>query len=424
MIDENGFIQPEPEEEKNTEQQPVVPTTVEGQVSSPGPKRPRSSGRVFLVWGLIIGLLFGSVLGGIFGNYIVMSNPSTFPWVKTTNVSYPVSTTSAGSTVIVTSEEQAVENAIKVASPAVVQINTTSVSSTNLPSWFGGQQSQQEEGIGSGFIITSNGYILTNNHVIENATKITVTLKDGREFSGKVIGTDSLSDVAVVKINGFNLPTIRLGDSSKLAVGQKVIAIGNPYGLSQTVTTGSVSALERNIQTSADTTTGTTGKTLVGVIQTDAAINPGNSGGPLIDLSGNVVGINTMIYQNAQGLGFSVSSNTAKKVYESIIKNGKVTWPALGIQGTTLTADIAQQYNVKADKGVYVVAVTSGSGAEVAGIQKGDVITKIDGEDMTTIDQVLSYVRAKNVGDTVQVVINRNGQSRTLTVTLKALTAQ
>lgn len=131
-----------------------------------------------------------------------------------------------------------------------------------------------------------------------------------------------------------------------------------------------------------------------------------------------------MIYQNAQGLGFSVSSNTAKKVYESIIKNGKVTWPALGIQGTTLTADIAQQYSVKADKGVYVVAVTSGSGAEVAGIKKGDVITKIDGEDMTTIDQVLSYIRAKNVGDTVQVVINRNGKLQTLAVTLKTLTAQ
>lgn len=434
MIDENGFIQPEHEEQNVPEQQPVVDGTVSSGPAEPAaapqmsaPKAPgakRNSARIFLVWGLIIGILLGSVVGGIFGNYVVMSNPNIFPWARTTTVNYPTTQTS-GSSTVVTSDEQAVENAIRIASPAVVQINTTSVSTVDLPYWFGGQQSQQEEGIGSGFIITPNGYILTNNHVIENATKITVTLKDGREFSGKVVGSDSLSDVAVVKINGTNLPTVALGDSSNLVVGQKVIAIGNPYGLSQTVTTGSVSALERNIQTSSDTT-GTSGssKTLVGVIQTDAAINPGNSGGPLIDLSGRVVGINTMIYQNAQGLGFSVSSNTAKKVYESIIKTGKVTWPALGIQGTTLTDSVAQQYNVKAEAGVYVVAVTSGSGAEAAGIRKGDVITAIDGEKMTTIDQVLAYVRAKNVGDTVKVAVNRNGQSLTMDVVLKALTAQ
>lgn len=415
MIDENGFIRPDPEEE--TEHPANSGTTVEGQVtsnpheyehagSSPRPARPSNPGRVLLVWGLIIGLLVGSVLGGIFGNYIVMSNPGTFPWARTASTyqSVPVS-----GTTVVTTEEQAIENAVRIASPAVVQINITSVSQN--PFGFG---SYEQQGLGSGFIITPDGYILTNNHVVEGATKITVTLKDGRDFSGQVVGTDATSDVAVVKINGSNLPTVQLGDSSQLTVGQKVIAIGNPYGLSQTVTTGVISALERNVQVSQT-------ETLVGVVQTDAAINPGNSGGPLVDLSGRVVGINTMIYQNAQGLGFSVSINTARKVYDAIIKNGKITWPALGIQGATLTSSIAQQYNLKISQGVYVVQVTSGSGAAAAGIKAGDVITAIDGKDMTTIDAVLSYIRSKSVGDTVSVVVNRAGATKTFSVTLKAL---
>ncbi|RIE07725.1 PDZ domain-containing protein [Candidatus Cryosericum odellii] len=419
MIDENGFIKPDPEETQNLD----TSNTVEGYVTpeasptvqayntpspQPQPVRRSSSGRVLLVWGLIIGLLLGSVLGGILGNYVVMSNPGTFPWARTVSATYPVGTSSS-STTIVTSEEQAIENAVKIVSPAVVQINITSVSQNPF-----GFSSGTQEGLGSGFIITSDGYILTNNHVVEGATKITVMLKDGREFSGQVVGTDTTSDVAVVKIKGTNLPTVQLGDSSALTVGQKVIAIGNPYGLSQTVTTGIISALERNVQASAT-------ENLVGVVQTDAAINPGNSGGPLVDLSGRVVGMNTMIYQNAQGLGFSVSINTAKKVYDAILKNGKITWPALGIQGATLTTSIAQQYNVKASQGVYIVQITSGSGAEAAGLKAGDVITTIDDKSMTTIDGILSYIRSKNVGDTVQVVADRGGTTKTFSVVLKAL---
>jgi len=419
MIDENGFIKPDPEETQNLD----TSNTVEGYVTpeasptvqayntpspQPQPVRRSSSGRVLLVWGLIIGLLLGSVLGGILGNYVVMSNPGTFPWARTVSATYPVGTSSS-STTIVTSEEQAIENAVKIVSPAVVQINITSVSQNPF-----GFSSGTQEGLGSGFIITSDGYILTNNHVVEGATKITVMLKDGREFSGQVVGTDTTSDVAVVKIKGTNLPTVQLGDSSTLTVGQKVIAIGNPYGLSQTVTTGIISALERNVQASAT-------ENLVGVVQTDAAINPGNSGGPLVDLSGRVVGMNTMIYQNAQGLGFSVSINTAKKVYDAILKDGKITWPALGIQGATLTTSIAQQYNVKASQGVYIVQITSGSGAEAAGLKAGDVITTIDDKSMTTIDGILSYIRSKNVGDTVQVVADRGGTTKTFSVVLKAL---
>ncbi len=421
MIDENSFIKPDAEETER----PDTSQTVEGHTTPetppvvpaygaplplppPQPARPSNPGRVLLVWGLIIGLLLGSVLGGILGNYVVMSNPGTFPWARTVSTAYPTNTSSSGTT-IVTTEEQAIENAVKIASPAVVQINITSVSQNPF-----GFSSGTQEGLGSGFIITSDGYVLTNNHVVENATKITVVLKDGREFRGQVVGTDSTSDVAVVKISGTDLPTVQLGDSSTLTVGQKVIAIGNPYGLSQTVTTGVISALERNVQASQT-------ETLVGVVQTDAAINPGNSGGPLVDLSGRVVGMNTMIYQNAQGLGFSVSVNTVRKVYDAIIKNGKVTWPALGIQGATLTTSIVEQYSLKVSQGVYIVQITSGSGAEAAGLKAGDVITEIDGKSMTTIDGVLSYVRSMNVGDTVQVVVDRSGTTKTFSVTLKAL---
>lgn len=431
MIDENGFIKPDAEETEqldtsNTVEGYVAPEASAGAPSQseerfpptvsaystpvPPPQttaRPSNPGRVFLVWGLIIGLLLGSVLGGIAGNYIVMKNPGTFPWARTISTTNP-GTGGSGIT-IVTTEEQAIENAVRVASPAVVQINITSVSQNPF-----GFSSGTQEGLGSGFIITSDGYVLTNNHVVENATKITVVLKDGREFRGQVVGTDSTSDVAVVKISGTNLPTVELGNSSALTVGQKVIAIGNPYGLSQTVTTGVISALERNVQASQT-------ETLVGVVQTDAAINPGNSGGPLVDLSGRVVGMNTMIYQNAQGLGFSVSVNTVRKVYDAIIKSGKVSWPALGIQGATLTTTIVDQYNLKVSQGVYVVQITDGSGAQAAGLKAGDVITAIDDKPMTTIDGVLSYIRSRNVGDSVQVVADRNGTTRTFSVTLKAL---
>jgi serine protease Do len=431
MIDENGFITPDAEETEqldtsNTvqgyvtpEAPPETPSQSEehfppavSAYSTPAPSpqpaaMPSNPGRVFLVWGLIIGLLLGSVLGGILGNYVVMSNPGTFPWARTVSTTYP-GTTGSGIT-IVTTEEQAIENAVRVASPAVVQINITSVSQNPFGFSYG-----QQEGLGSGFIITSDGYVLTNNHVVENATKITVVLKDGREFRGQVVGTDSTSDVAVVKISGTNLPTVELGDSSALTVGQKVIAIGNPYGLSQTVTTGVISALERNVQASQT-------ETLVGVVQTDAAINPGNSGGPLVDLSGRVVGMNTMIYQNAQGLGFSVSVNTVRKVYDAIIKNGKVTWPALGIQGATLTTSIVDQYSLKVSQGVYIVQITAGSGAQAAGLKAGDVITAIDDKPMTTIDGVLGYIRSRNVGDTVQVTADRKGTTKTFSVTLRAL---
>ncbi|MDO9099975.1 MAG: trypsin-like peptidase domain-containing protein [Caldisericota bacterium] len=406
MIDENGVERPDFEEADVEAPKELAQPQAPGPVDVRPPVRTASPARLFLVWGLIIGMLFGGILGGILGNYVVMSNPGIFPWAR--SVSYPLTGTPTGTT-IVTTEEQAVENAVKIASPAVVRINVTATAQD--PFWM---IPSQETGIGSGFIITSDGYVLTNNHVVQDATTITVTLKDGREFRGQVVGTDPLSDVAVVKISGANLPTIQLGDSSRLTVGQKVIAIGNPYGLDQTVTTGVISALERNIQ--ADQ-----GKTLVGVVQTDAAINPGNSGGPLVDLSGRVVGINTMIYQNAQGLGFSVSVNTARKVYDSIIATGSITWPALGITGATLSSEISQQYNISITQGVYIASVTADSGAEAAGLRKGDVITELDGKMVATIDEVLRYIRTKSVGDDVEVVIHRDGRSQTITVTLRAI---
>jgi serine protease Do len=419
MIDENGFIKPDLAENQkldslNPEEgygPPAPAPTVAANntpLFPPQPGRRSNSGRGFLVWGLIIGLLLGSVFGSILGNYVVMTNPETFPWARTVAVTYP-GTNSNASPTVVTSEEQAIEEVVKLVAPAVVRIDVTATSQNSVA-----PSSAPQEGLGSGFLVTPDGYILTNNHVVAGAAKITVILKDGREFSGQVVGTDPISDVALVKIKGSNFPTVQLGDSTTLTIGQEVIAIGNPYGLGQTVTTGIISALERNVQVSAT-------ENLVGVVQTDAAINPGNSGGPLLDLNGRVVGINTMIYQDAQGLGFSVSINTAKKVYATLLKDGKITWAMLGIQGITLTPTLAQQYNVKAVKGVYVGQITVGSGAETAGLKVGDVITTIDGQTMATIDEVLNYIRAKNVGDTVQIIVNRNGTTETFSVVLKAL---
>ena len=428
MLDEKGFIKPAPEEEqyfdisntgagtappkpipevqKNNDNfllPPPPPST-----APPPTVQPSNSGRGLLAGGLIIGLLLGGILGGIFGSYLVLPNPGTFPWAQRAVATDPGVMTDTGPTVVV-SEEQAIEEAIKLAAPAVVQINIISASQNPTDS-----SAVPQEVLGSGFLVTADGYILTNNHVVTGATKISVILKDGREFSAQVVGTDPISDVAVIKIEGTNLPSVQMGDSALLTVGQEVIAIGNPYGLGQTVTTGVVSALARDVSVSAT-------ENLVGVVQTDAAINPGNSGGPLIDLNGRVVGMNTMLYQGSQGLGFSVSINTAKKVYAAILKTGKITWAMLGIQGATLTQALAQQYNVKVLQGVYVAKVIVGSGAEVAGLEIGDIITTINGQVMPTIDDVLSYIRAKNVGDTVQVVVDRKGTTKTFSVVLKAL---
>jgi len=360
---------------------------------------------------LIIGIIIGGILGGIFGTYLVFQNPKMFPWANKVAVAPTKPSPQTPPVVSVTQPgiEQAVENVVQKASPAVVRI----VSTKEVMDFFFLQVVPQQ-GLGSGVIIRPDGLILTNNHVIEDASKIQVTLSNGKTYKGKVVGADPISDVALVKIDAKNLPYLELGDSSKLKVGQFVVAIGNPYGLDHTVTVGVISALERNINVG--------NKTMHGIIQTDAAINPGNSGGPLVSLDGKVVGINTMIYQNAQGLGFAVSANTCKKVINSILKNGKVEWPFLGVEVTTMTQELADQLKMKFTPGVLVARVIKGSAADKAGIKQGDIITAIDGKQVTSSDQLINIIRSHNVGDHIIVEIVRKGlkESLRLEVVLQA----
>lgn len=356
---------------------------------------------------LVVGIIIGSIIGGIFGTFIVFKNPALFPWVA--NQSIGTQTGSNQTTVqvptnLVDIQSQVEEIANKI-SPAVVKI----VSTTQIidPFFF---QIIPQQGLGSGVIIRSDGLILTNNHVIADATKIEVTLSNGKTYKGEVLGTDPTSDLALVKINATDLPTATLGDSSKAKVGEFVIAIGNPYGLDHTVTLGVISAVERNIDTGDST--------MYGVIQTDAAINPGNSGGPLVNLKGEVIGINTMIYQNAQGLGFAVSSNTAKRVIDSILKTGSVKWPYLGVKVTTMTQELANAYNIKYTEGAFVADVVVGSPAYIAGIRKYDIITAVNDKAIKTSDDLISTIRNYSPNDKVNITVSRNGKITNFEVVL------
>ncbi len=346
---------------------------------------------------LIVGIIMGGILGGMFGTFVIFKNPSIFPWLKVN----AVATNSQNQINVnpdVSSIQTAVEKIADTISPAVVRIVSTQ--QVTNPFFF---QTIPQQGLGSGVIIRSDGLILTNNHVIADANKIEVMLTNGKSYTGTVIGSDAVSDIALIKISETGLPYATLGDSSKLKVGEFVVAIGNPYGLDHTVTFGVVSAVERNIDNGD-------GTTMYGVIQTDTAINPGNSGGPLVDLEGNVIGINTLIYNNAQGLGFAVSSSTFQKVVNDLLSNGKVQWPFLGVGVTTMTESVAQAQNVRYVPGVLVASVQAGSAAEKAGVLVKDIITSIDGQGITTSDQFISLIRNHKVGDKITLEIIRDNK--------------
>jgi S1-C subfamily serine protease len=277
---------------------------------------------------------------------------------------------------------------------------------------------QVQRGMGSGFIINNNGTILTNAHVVAGAEKVTVTLKDGRTFEGRVMGRDSVTDVAVVKVDAQNLPIVKVGDSQALQPGETAIAIGNPLGLDNTVTEGIISATGRS--------SGQVGipDQRVNFIQTDAAINPGNSGGPLLNQRGEVIGINTAIIQGAQGLGFAIPIDTAQGISDQLIATGKVEHPFLGIQMATLTPEVKQEINsnpnsglsVDDDQGVLVIRVVPGSPADKAGLRAGDVISQIDGQAVKDADALQQVVESSQVGTNLQLALKRNGQEMNLAV--------
>jgi serine protease Do len=284
--------------------------------------------------------------------------------------------------------------------------------------FFGGQfpqqpQQQRERGLGSGVIVSPDGYILTNNHVVEKSTDIKVTLPDKRQFAGKVIGTDPQTDVAVVKIDATGLPTITLGDSSKIQVGDYAFAIGNPFGVGETATMGIISATGRN---------GLSIEDYEDFIQTDAAINPGNSGGALLNARGEMIGINTAILAGEsggnQGIGFAIPINMAKYVMDQILKHGKVVRGYIGVGIQEVTPDLAKAFNVPAEKGALVSNVDSSSPGGKAGLQRGDVITELNGQPVNGPNDLRLKVGSMIPGSTVHLQVDRGGNARDITLTL------
>jgi len=261
-----------------------------------------------------------------------------------------------------------------------------------------------QKGAGSGFIVDTEGHILTNEHVVHNAEEILVTLSDGREFVGEVVGSDITSDMAIVKIDASELPVVELGDSDSLRVGEIVIAIGNPYGLEKTVTMGVVSAKDRNIRA------GSEGQEYRNLIQTDTAINPGNSGGPLLNTDGEVIGINTAIIPYAQGIGFAIPVNVAKRNLDDLITLGKVRRSWLGVYIQQVTPEIAEQFDLEEAEGVLVGDVIEDSPAEEAGLARGDVIIAVNQIVVNTPYELQDTIRTLEIGDKAELTVKRNGK--------------
>jgi len=274
------------------------------------------------------------------------------------------------------------------------------------------QQSQKQHSLGSGVIVSPEGYILTNNHVVDGANDVKVSLGDKREFTARIVGADPKSDIALIKIDADHLSSITIGDSSKVQIGDQVLAIGNPFGVGQTVTMGIVSAMERGglgIEDYED------------FIQTDAPINPGNSGGALVNDRGELIGINTAILSHSEGnngIGFAVPANLARQVMTELVKNGKVTRAYMGIMLQDLTPAMAKAFGTSNTHGALVGDVTTGSPAERAGLQKGDIIREVDGKPVDSGNQLRNRIAMQGVGSMVNLKVDRNGAMRNFSVKL------
>ncbi len=307
--------------------------------------------------------------------------------------------------------------AVRKAAPAVVSINTSASHPLANDPWFRfffGDRSdmqQQQTGLGSGVIVSPDGYVLTNNHVVEGADAIEVVLQDARRTTAQVIGTDPESDLAVLKLTLDKLPVMTLGNSDALQVGDQVLAIGNPFGVGQTVTSGIVSALGRN-QLGINA--------FENYIQTDAALNPGNSGGALTDINGNLMGINTAIYSRSggsMGIGFAIPVSTAKQVMESIVKNGQVVRGWIGVEPNELTPELAQTFGIQSAQGVIVTGVLNSGPAAEAGIRPGDVITQVAGQPVRTVSELLTRIAGLTPGQATPFALQRQGQAVEVSVT-------
>jgi len=321
-----------------------------------------------------------------------------------------------------------IAKAAKKVGPAVVRLDAARIVSQNQQDPFyrrffepesqGPGQRRVRKGTGSGFIFSSDGLILTNAHVVEEADEVEVSLKDGRHFQGQVVGADPITDVAVIKIAADNLPTVPMGNSKTVIPGDWAIAIGNPLGLDNTVTVGIISATNRS-----SSQVGIPDKR-VSFIQTDAAINPGNSGGPLLNAQGKVIGVNTAIRTNAEGLGFAIPIEMAARIANQLVTQGEASHPYLGIRMVTLTPNVRNKIQAdsefdipeEADKGVLVMEVINNSPADRAGFRQGDIILKVGGTGIETGTDVQQAVERSQIGSELMVTVNRNGTQETLTV--------
>lgn len=364
-------------------------------------------------------LLLGFLLGGLTYFFINRHLSSVYPGRLLSSPSIPPQ-------IIETS--RAFSDIVREVSPAVVNISSTKVFKRDAnpfsddpffdffrPFHDFDQKKWKEQSLGSGVIISEDGYIITNNHVVEKSEDIRVTLYDKRSFKGKVVGSDPKTDLAIIKISARGLPYMRWGNSDRLKVGEFVLAIGNPYGLSHTVTMGIISAVGRANVGIAD---------YEDFIQTDAAINPGNSGGPLVNINGELIGINTAIFSRSggyQGIGFAVPSNMARLVVDQLLKQGRIVRGWLGVMIQEVTPEIANKFGLKEPRGALVSDITKGSPAEKAGIMRGDIIIEYNEKQINSASSLRNFVAQTKVGSKVGIKIFRSGREFNLNVIIAEL---
>ncbi|MEW6215120.1 MAG: DegQ family serine endoprotease [Nitrospirota bacterium] len=359
-------------------------------------------GIAILLTGFLLGGLTFYILGKITGQ-----QSSYSPYTFTPNVPRQIMETG-----------RAFSEIVGTVAPAVVNISTTKVLRRDTGPFFEDPffdffspfhdlripKKWKEQSLGSGVIVSPDGYIITNNHVVEKADEIRVTLLDKRTFKGRIVGSDPKTDIAILRIAASNLPTIPWGDSERLQVGEFVLAIGNPYGLSHTVTMGIISAVGRANVGVAD---------YEDFIQTDAAINPGNSGGPLVNIKGDLIGINTAIFSRTggyQGIGFAVPSNMARLIMDQLVQKGKVIRGWLGVTIQELTPELAQKFGLKKSKGALVSDIAEGSPAKKAGIMRGDVILEFNGKEVKDVSSLRNMVAQSKIGTEISMKILRSGK--------------
>ncbi len=363
----------------------------------------------------LIGTLIGGLVVALFVPYLLGLNFSDLLAGKLPKIPAVGKTLSPKEIKIKSYYRDPVVAIAKKVQPSVVNIRIEKVM---LVEDFFGPFYEKVKGAGSGVIIREDGYILTNNHVIQDANEIWVTLPSGEDVKGKVVGKDKENDIAIVKVEKDSLPAVEVGTSKGLEVGQLVVAIGNPFGFAHTVTAGVISALNRTVSTPDEE-----GNiiTYTDLIQTDAAINPGNSGGALCDSEGKLIGINTLIYSKTggyQGIGFAIPIDTAMSVADQLMKTGKVSHPFIGITGASVTEEIASQHGLPTTQGALVVDVLPGTPAAKVGLRRGDIIIKLDNAEIKSMDDLISETRKRKVGDIVNLIYLRGKERKEVKVRL------